>query len=186
MGAFWNVFNVRLWERYGSLWTWRGFWHSSWKNTITHIFSRKAISRALFCYFLVNTALQMTLIKHLLPETTSSINEKVSEETTDQNFSNVKFLTSDAAHTHMVPPFIIIVWGVLRHFSTYLMTSSKGIKSNDLKPTRIGNVHPSVTLVKIWGQLHVKCSLRLRLYLWGDKNSFVGNWVEVAILAKIA
>ena len=51
----------------------------------------------------------MTLIKHLLPETTSSINEKVSEETTDQNFSNAKFLTSDAAHTHMVPPFIIIV-----------------------------------------------------------------------------
>ena len=89
------------------------------KKTITHIFSGKAISRALFCYFLVNTALQMTLIKHLLPETTSSINEKVSEETTDQNFSNVKFLTSDAAHTHMAPPFIIVVWRFEAFFDVF-------------------------------------------------------------------
>ena len=52
----------------------------------------KTISRALCCHFLVNTALQMKLIKDLLPETTGGINEKVTEETTDQNFSNATLL----------------------------------------------------------------------------------------------
>ena len=46
------------------------------KNTVTHLFSGKAISRALCCYFLVKTAPQMTLIKYLLPEASVGIDEK--------------------------------------------------------------------------------------------------------------
>ena len=59
--------------------------------TVNHIFSGKAISKTLCCYLLVDTALQMTLISYLLPETTAGIDEKVTEETIDQNVSNVKF-----------------------------------------------------------------------------------------------
>ena len=50
------------------------------------MFSGKAISRVLPSHFLVDTALRMKLIKYLLPVTTGSINEKVTAETTDQNF----------------------------------------------------------------------------------------------------
>ena len=129
------------------------------KNAVTHTFSEKAISRTLCCYFLVDAALQMTLIKYLLLEATGRIDEKVTEETTDQNVSNAKFLITDAAHTPMTPPFLLLS-SVLGHFLTYLMTSSVG-------------------------QLDVRCALRLRLYLWGDKKSFAGNWVEVVILAVL-
>ena len=41
-----------------------------------------------------------------LPETTGRIDEKVTEETTDQNFSNMKLLTTDAPHTPMTPSFV--------------------------------------------------------------------------------
>ena len=58
---------------------------------VNHIFSGKAIFKTLCCYLLVDTALQMTLISYLLPETTAGIDEKVTEETIDQNVSNVKF-----------------------------------------------------------------------------------------------
>ena len=57
------------------------------KNTVIHKFSGKAISRGLCCYFLVSIGLQMILIKCLLPEATGGIDEKVTEETTVQNFS---------------------------------------------------------------------------------------------------
>ena len=43
----------------------------------------------------------MTLIKYLLPEAALGIDEKATEETADQNFSNKKFLTTGAAHTPM-------------------------------------------------------------------------------------
>ena len=46
----------------------------SGKNTVTHIFSRKAIFRTLCCYLLVNRALQMALIKYLSPEPTRTGN----------------------------------------------------------------------------------------------------------------
>ena len=62
------------------------------KNTVTHMFPGKTISRTLCCHFLVDTALWMKLIKYRLPETTVSINEKVTEETTDQNISNTTLL----------------------------------------------------------------------------------------------
>ena len=62
------------------------------KNTVTHMFSGKIISRALRCHFLVDAPLRMKLIKYLLPETTVSINEKVTEEATDQNVSNATLL----------------------------------------------------------------------------------------------
>ena len=55
------------------------------KNTVTHMFCGKPISRSFRCYFL---ALLMKLIKYIFPEATGSINEKVTEETTNQNFSN--------------------------------------------------------------------------------------------------
>ena len=44
------------------------------------MFSEKAISRALCFYFLVKIALQMTLIKYLLPEAALGIDEKATEE----------------------------------------------------------------------------------------------------------
>ena len=65
------------------------------------MFSGTAIFRRLCCYFLVKTALPMTLIKYLLPEAALGIDKKATEETADQNFSNAKFLTTDAAHTAM-------------------------------------------------------------------------------------
>ena len=65
------------------------------------MFSGKAFSRAFCCHFLVDTALQMALIKYLLPETTGGIVEKVTEETKDQISSNAKFLTTNAALTTM-------------------------------------------------------------------------------------
>ena len=66
------------------------------------MFSGKAISRALCCYFFVEAALQTALTNYLLPETTGHIDEKVTEEITDQKFSKAKFLTTDAAHTLMI------------------------------------------------------------------------------------
>ena len=56
------------------------------KNTVTHMFSGKAISRVLCCYCLVETDLQMTLIKYLLPEAAVGIDEKAAEETADKKF----------------------------------------------------------------------------------------------------
>ena len=67
------------------------------------MFSGKSISRALYCYFLVDTIFQMTLIKYLLPE------------------------------------------------------------------AAVGIDAPSGSR-----------------YIWGHKKSFVGNWVEVVILALMA
>ena len=55
------------------------------------MFSRTAIFRGLCCYFLVKIALPMTLMKYLLPEAALGIDEKATEETADQNFSNAKF-----------------------------------------------------------------------------------------------
>ena len=40
-------------------------------------------------------------------------------------------------------------------------------------------------LMKIWSQLNVKCALNVLLNLWRVKTSFIGNWVEVAILAAM-
>ena len=62
------------------------------KDTVIHMFSGKVISRALHCHFLVDAALRMKLIKYLLPETTISINEKVTEETAEQIVSNATLL----------------------------------------------------------------------------------------------
>ena len=104
--AFWNVLNVLLWERFGSSGLEKVFETVYEKNRITHMFFVKAISRAFCCYFLVDTALQITLIMYQLPETTGRIDEKVTEETTDQNFSNMKLLTTDAPHTPMTPSFV--------------------------------------------------------------------------------
>ena len=78
------------------------------KKTVTYLFPGKAICRGLRCHFLVDTALQIiyqVFIKYLLPEATGGIDEKVTEETTDQNFSNAKFLTTYAAHISMTPSF---------------------------------------------------------------------------------
>ena len=46
------------------------------------------MSMVLHCNFLVDITLQLKLVKYLLPETAAGINEKVTEETTDQNVSN--------------------------------------------------------------------------------------------------
>ena len=78
------------------------------KKTVTYLFPGKAICRGLRCHFLVDTALQIiyqVFIKYLLPEATGGIDEKVTEETTDQNFSNAKFLTTYAAHISMTSSF---------------------------------------------------------------------------------
>ena len=114
------------------------------------MFSEKAISRALCFYFLVKIALQMTLIKYLLPEAALGIDEKATEETADQNFSNKKFLTTGAAHTPMTPPFLLF-FGVLKRFLTYLMTSLVGTKNSGLKPIPTGNLLCDIpTLSDIW------------------------------------
>ena len=44
---------------------------------------------------------------------------------------------------------------------------------------------PSWYVMKIWGQLDVRCALRTLLCLWEVKKSFIGNWVEVVTLAVI-
>ena len=61
--------------------------------TVTSMFSGKVISRALHCHFLVVAALRMKFFlyqkqqAHLLPAT-SGINEKLTQDTTNQHFSN--------------------------------------------------------------------------------------------------
>ena len=42
---------------------------------------------------------------------------------------------------------------------------------------------PPWHLVKIWGHLDPRCALKFILYLWGVKQSFIGNWIEVVIFA---
>ena len=92
----------------------------------------------------------MTLIKYLLPEAALGIDEKATEETADQNFSNKKFLTTGATHTPMTPPFLLF-FGVLKRFLTYLMTSLVGTKNNGLRPIPTGNLLCDIpTLSDIW------------------------------------
>ena len=74
--------------------------------------------------FRFNTALQITLIKYLLPEITSGIDEKVTENV-DQNFSNVKFLTTHAAHILMTPPLFIIAWRFWAFFDEFHDANSR-------------------------------------------------------------
>ena len=50
-----------------------------------------------------------------MPEAALGIDEKATEETSDQNFSNAKFLTIDAAHSPMTPPFLLL-FGVVERF----------------------------------------------------------------------
>ena len=61
------------------------------KNTVTHMFSGKPISRILYWYFFVETALQMTLIRYLLPEKTDGIDEKVTEKLQSKIFKCENF-----------------------------------------------------------------------------------------------
>ena len=64
--------------------------------------------------------------------------KRATEETADQNFPNVKFSTTDATHTPMTPPFLLL-FAILGCFLSYLMTSSVGTQDNGPKPTRTGN-----------------------------------------------
>ena len=64
--------------------------------------------------------------------------------------SNARFLTTDAAHTPMTPSSLFL-FGILERFLMYLMTSSVNIKGNCPKPTRTGNLKPSLAFSKIWG-----------------------------------
>ena len=104
------------------------------------MFSGKAISRVLCCYCLVETDLQMTLIKYLLPEAAVGIDEKAAEETADKKFFKCEIFNNWCySHTHDHTFFIW--WRVL----TYLMTSSVGTKVNGSRSTYTANLQPSVT-----------------------------------------
>ena len=70
------------------------------KNAVKHVFW-KATSKALRCHFLVDTALRIKLIKYLLSETTVGINEKVTEETADQNVSNETLVHFESHYSQM-------------------------------------------------------------------------------------
>ena len=83
--------------------------------------------------------------KYLLPEAALGVDEKTTEETADQNFSNAKFLKTDDAHTRMTRPFLLL-FGLLEGFLMYLMISSVGTKHNGHKFTRTGNLQPSATI----------------------------------------
>ena len=93
----------------------KSFWNNLWKIAVTYIISAEAISGASCCYFLVETALWMALINYLLSEAAAGIDEKATEEISDQNMSNTEFLTTDAAHTPMTPPFLLL-FGVSGRF----------------------------------------------------------------------
>ena len=153
------------------------------KTELPICFFGKAISRAFCCYFLVDTALQITLIMYQLPETTGRIDEKVTEETTDQNFSNMKLLTTDAPHTPMTPS--CIVWRLGR-FLMYMMTTSVGTKGNGPKPARTWKP-PTICDIGCFRCFEFNwtsdASSGLGYVFGGDKNSFVRKWVEVFILA---
>ena len=57
------------------------------ESAVTHTFSGKNIRRRVCCYLYVDAALQMTLIKYLLLETTGGINEKVNYRSKFFSFS---------------------------------------------------------------------------------------------------
>ena len=59
-------------------------------------------------------------------------------------FSNAKFLTTDAAHTPITPPFLLLFDVLVRFFVAYLMASSVGYHGYGPKPSSTGNLQPSV------------------------------------------
>ena len=76
-----------------------------------------------------------------ISEAAVGIDEKATEETADQNFSNAKLFATNIAHTSMTPRG----FGA---FLTNLITPSVGTNDNSLKPTRTGNLQPSVTFAE--------------------------------------
>ena len=106
-----SVLSVLLWERYG--------------NRNPYVFSTGYFQSTLLLFLCRNSSSDD---KHLLPEATLGIDEKATEEISDQNFSNAKFLTTDAAHTPITLPFLLL-FGVVGRFLTYFIsnfTSSVG------------------------------------------------------------
>ena len=98
-------------------------------------------------------------------------------------------LTTDATYASTT---VSSFWLFLhfRPFLTYLMMSSVGTFGNSPIITCNGTRHPFLVFrgnLNGWfGQLNVRCALRVTVYIWGVKKSFVANWVETVILAVIA
>ena len=69
-------------------------------------------------------------------------------------------------HTHPWPCHFFLFFGVFGCFFVDLMTSSVGTYGNGSKTSSTENLHPSVLFDKKWGQLGIRCALRVVLYLW--------------------
>ena len=163
MAAFWTFFFESAVEGSGLE---KVFETVYGKNTVTHIFSWKTIFRTLCCYFHVEIAFQKTsniycqkkylvLMKRLLKRLQIKILQ----------MRNFKLMLL----TH---PFLLL-FTFLESFLTYLMTSSVRTKDNGPNLPILETSNPLLLLVKIWGQLDVRCALRVRLCLWGNKNLFI-------------
>ena len=93
-----------------------------------------------------------------------------------QNFKQLMLHTYPWPHL-----FIIIIW----RFGTFLKCISWRHQWPQTLPV-LETFTPLWHLVKIWGQVDVRCYLRFRLHLWCDKKFVIGNWDEVVILAVMA
>lgn len=69
-------------------------------------------------------------------------------------------------HTHPWPCHFFLFFGVFGCFFVDLMTSSVGTYGNGSKTSSTENLHPSVLFDKKWGQLGIRCALKVVLYLW--------------------
>ena len=112
---------------------------------------------------------QMVLMKRLLRRLLIKILQM-------QNFKQLMLLTYPWPHL-----FIIIIW----RFGAFLKCISWRHQWPQTLPI-LETFTPLWHLVKIWGQVDVRCYLRFRLHLWCDKKFVIGNWDEVVILAVMA
>ena len=136
--SFWEI---HLWEHYGWFWTWKGFWNSLWKKySYPYVFWKGYFQGNLLLFPSRNSSSDDTY-QVSISEAAVGIDEIATEETADQNFSNVKLLATNTAPTPMTPRR-------LRVFLTYLMMLSVGTNDNGLKPTCTRHLQPSVTLAE--------------------------------------
>ena len=86
--------------------------------------------------------------------------------------------------TIIINIIIVKVLGVLGRFLAHLMTSSVGTSGNGPKTTRNRNLHPS--MISAGNMSSIRRQMRSQgplLFCEVPKNSLIGNWAEVVILA---
>ena len=141
-----SVLNVLLWERCGRFWTWKKKFLEQFVENCSYLyhFCRGHFRSILLLFPSRNSPLdgpyQLSIVRSSSWYWWKSYwGDFRSKYVKYRIFNNWR-----CSHTHDSTIFII-VWR-FGSFLTYLMTSSVGTKDNGPKPTRSGNLQPSVTL----------------------------------------